>query len=99
MERIIKRASPQYIIIRRKDEKEEYFCGARIGRKDNEGVLRVSEVVWSKTFTPMSASYAYSRMKDILDGMRKYGGIEKGYSYVIAETQVTIAITNYINEK
>ena len=39
------------------------------------------------------------RMKDILDGMRKYGGIEKGYSYVIAETQVTIAITNYIDEK
>ena len=35
-------------------------------------------------------------MKDILDGMRKYGEIEKGYNYVIAEIQTTTAIINYV---
>ena len=36
------------------------------------------------------------RMKDILDGMRKYKKIEEGYNYVIAEIQTITTITNYI---
>ena len=76
MEEIIKRTKSQYIIIRGKGEGKEYFSGANIYRRDNDGVLRVSKTRWSKIFIPMSATYNYNKMKDILDGMRKYGEIE-----------------------
>ena len=99
MEEIIKRTKSQYIIIRGKGEGKEYFSGANIYRRDNDGVLRVSKTRWSKIFTPMSATYNYNRMKDILDGMRKYGEIEKGYNSVIAEIQTTTAIVNYIEQE
>ena len=38
------------------------------------------------------------KMKDILDGMRKYGEIEEGYNYIIAEIQTTTKIVNYIEQ-
>lgn len=95
MEEIIKRTEPQYIIIRRKDDIKEYFCGADLYGTDNDGVLRVSKTKWSKTFTPISATYRRHRMRDILNGMQKYGEIEDGYSYAIAEVQTTTVIVNY----
>lgn len=98
MEDIIKKSEPQYIIVRGKGDGKEYFCGANLYGKDNDGVLRVSKTRWSKTFTPISATFNQNRMKDILDGMQKYGEIEKGYNYVIAEIQTTTAIVNYIEE-
>lgn len=98
MEDIIKRTEPQYIIIRGKGDGKEYFSGANLYGKDNDGVLRVSKTKWSKTFTPISATYNQDRMKDILDGMHKYGEIEDGYNYIIAEIQTTTAIVDYIVE-
>lgn len=98
MEDIIKRNEPQYIIIRGKGDGKEYFSGANLCGKDNNGVLRVSKIKWSKTFIPASATYNKDRMKDILDGMRKYGEIGDGYNYAIAKIQTTIAIVDYIEE-
>lgn len=95
MEEIIKRSESQYIIVRGKGDGKEYFCGANLYGIDNDGVLRVSKTKWSKTYTPISATYRKYRMKDILDGMQKYGEIEDGYSYAIAEVQTTTVIVNY----
>ena len=96
MEETIKRTKSQYIMIRGNDKDKEYFSGADLYGKDNDGILKVSKTRWSKIFIPMGATYNRNRMKDILDGMRKYGEIEKGYNYVIAEIQTTTAIINYI---
>ena len=99
MKEIINRIEPKYIIIRRNGEGKEYFSGANIYRRDNDGVLRVSKTKWSKIFNPMSATYSLDRMKDILDGMRKYGEIEEGYNYVIAKIYTTTTIVNYIEQE
>lgn len=106
MEEIINRTKSQYIIIREKNGEKEYFDGANIYGRDNDGVLRVSKTRWSKIFNPMneinkifkpmSAIYDYNKMKDILNGMRKYKEIKDGYNYIIAEIQTTTAIVNYI---
>ena len=50
----------------------------------------------NKIFKPMSTIYDYNRIKDILNGMKKYKEIEKGYNYIIAEIQTATAIVNYI---
>ena len=96
MEEIIKRTESQYIIIRGKGDGKEYFDGANIYGRDNVGILKVSKTKWSKEFHSIRTTYDLDRMKDILDGMRKYGEIEKGYNYVIAEIQTTTAIINYV---
>ena len=96
MEEIIRQTPSQYIIIRKKGEETEYFSGANIYGRDNDGVLRVSKTTWSKTINPMRAPYNQDKIKDILDGMRKYGEIEEGYNYIIAEIQTTTKIVNYI---
>lgn len=96
MEEIIRKDDFQYIIVRGKGDEKEYYDGASLYGRDNDGILKVSRVKWSKTFTPIHASYDKIRMENILEGMRKYGEIEKGYNYVIAEIQTTTAIINYI---
>ena len=96
MEEIIRQTPSQYIIIRKKGEETEYFSGANIYGRDNDGILRVSKTTWSKTINPMRAPYNQDKMKDILDGMRKYGEIEEEYNYIIAEIQTTTKIVNYI---
>ena len=98
MEEIIRQNPSQYIIIRKKGEETEYFSGANIYRRDNDGILRVSKTTWSKTINPMRAPYNQDKMKDILDGMRKYGEIEEEYNYIIAEIQTTTKIINYIEQ-
>ena len=99
MEEIIKRTESQYIIIREKGNGKEYFDGANIYGRDNAGILKVSKTKWSKEFHSSYATYDFDRMNDILNGMRKYREIEKGYNYVIAEIQITTAIINYIEQK
>lgn len=96
MDEIIKRTDSQYIIIRGKGDGKEYFDGANLYGRDNDGVLRVAKTKWSKEFHSIHASHDLVRIKNILDGMHKYGEIEKEYNYVIAEIQTTTAITNYI---
>lgn len=99
MKEIIKRTKPQYIIIRRKGDEKEYFNGANIYGRDNVGILRVAKIKWSKEFHSIHTTYDLDRIKDILNGMRKYGEIEKGYNYVIAKIQTTTAIINYVEQK
>ena len=99
MEEIINRTEPKYIIICENSEGKKYFSGATIYSRDGNGILRVANVRWSKIFNPMSATYNYNRMKDILDGMKKYKKIEEGYNYTIAEIQTTTAIVNYIEQE
>lgn len=98
MDDIIERAKPQYTIVRGKgnDTRKEYFDGANLYGRDNDGVLKVAKTKWSKEFHSIRASHDLVRIKNILDGMHKYGEIEKEYNYVIAEIQTTTAITNYI---
>lgn len=96
MKDIIKRSKPEYIIVREKGDGKEYFDGANIYGRDNVGILRVSKTKWSKEFHSMYTAYDLDRSKNILDGMRKYGEIEKGYNYVIAKIQTTTVIINYI---
>ena len=96
MEEVIKIDPRQYIIIRENGDGKEYFCGANIYGRDNDGVLKVSKPNWSKTLIPIGGMYYEGKMRDILNGMRKYGEIEDGYNYVIAEIQTTTAIINYI---
>ena len=96
MEEIIRRDDFQYIIVRGKGNGKEYYDGANLYGRDNAGILKVSKVEWSKTFTPIHASYDKIRMENILEGMRKYGKIEDEYSYFIAEIQTTTAIISYI---
>lgn len=96
MEEIINKIESQYIIIREKNNKKEYFNGATIYSKDENGILRISNIRWSETFIPTKASYEQSRMKDILNGMKKYKKIEEEYDYVIAEIQTITTIVNYI---
>ena len=96
MKDIIKISEPQYIIIREKDNRKEYFSSANIYGKDDNGVLRVINPKWSKRFLPISSAYNLNRMKEILNGMYKYGKIENQYTYVIAKIQTTTAIIDYI---
>lgn len=96
MKGIIKINEPEYIIVRGKGDGKEYFDGANIYGRDNVGILKVSRTKWSKEFHSIHTTYDLDRMKDILDGMRKYGEMEEGYNYAIAEVQITTAITSYI---
>ena len=98
MEEVIKRTDSQYIIIRGKGDGKEYFDGANLYGRDSDGVLKVAKTKWSKEFHSVHASHDLDRIKNILDGIRKYGEIEKGYHYVIAEIQTTTTIINYIVE-
>ena len=98
MEEIINRTKSQYIIVRNKDNEKEYFNGANIYGRDEDGVLRISKTKWSKTLKPMSAKYSLDRMEDILNSMKKYKEIEEGYNYVIAEIQTITTIVNYIEQ-
>ena len=61
--------------------------------------MRVAKTKWSKEFHSIHTTYDLDRIKDILNGMRKYEEIEKGYNYVIAKIQTTTAIINYIEQK
>ena len=96
MEDIINRSDSLYTIVRGKGDEKEYFDGANIYGRDNVGILKVSKTKWSKEFHSIHTTYDLDRMKDILDGMRKYGEMEEGYNYAIAEVQITTAITSYI---
>ena len=99
MKEIIKKDAPQYIIFRKNNNGKEYYDGANLYGRDNDGVLRIKKTKWSKEFHLSHARYDFDRMNDILDGMYKYGEIEKGYDYFIAKIQTTTAIINYIEQK
>ena len=99
MKEIIKKDAPQYIIFRKNNNGKEYYDGANLYGKDSDGVLRIAKAKWSKEFHSAYATYDFDKMNEILNGMHKYGEIEKGYHYFIAKIQTTTAIINYIEQK
>ena len=97
MREIIYKEPSEYIIIRDKGDGKEYFNGANIYGRDNDGVLRVSKTKWSKEFHSFHAASDLDSMKDILNGMYRYGETEEEYNYVIAKIQTITEIVKYIN--
>lgn len=93
MKEIIKKDAPQYIIFRKNNNKKEYYGGANLYGRDNDGVLRIAQTRWSKEFHSEHVTYDFDRMNDILDGMHKYEEIEKRYDYFIAKIQTTTTIS------
>lgn len=100
MEEVIIKTEPKYTIVRSKGYGNEYFCKAKIHGIDKNGVVVISDIKWEKACIPYGVMYMYSlnEIKDILNGMQKYGEIEEEYSYAIAEIKTTTEITNYIVE-
>lgn len=81
-----------YIIIREKDGKTEYFFGANIYGRDADGILKVNFPTWHDSFYQKSKDA--ERMKDILDGMFKYGAVDAGYRYSVVKIQTVSTIVD-----